>query len=319
MIRRILTLLLFAIGAPAALILPASDAGVARAQNPQPNWIAGSYTVAAGPNNITTRLPPALYRYKIAWVSDRPGGAGFMVSNGSAWVSDQGATGSAATLTLGTVSTGTAGSSVIITNSGSSSAATFNFTIPRGDTGAAGSNGSNGAAATIAAGTTTTGSAGTNASVTNVGSSSTAVFNFTIPRGDVGATGNTGATGPVGPSVISSPNTRSLSLATAYQATDTSKPAFVTVVIECTATVTIGSAQANTMELIVGSTNGVASGTGTLADTFRSDLSVSIVISLGWTGRQTLRAQIPAGHFFAVRRTVGTGCSIISAHDQALG
>lgn len=49
-----------------------------------------------------------------------------------------GATGSAATVTLGTVTTGAAGSSVSITNSGTTSAAVFNFTIPRGDTGATG-------------------------------------------------------------------------------------------------------------------------------------------------------------------------------------
>lgn len=59
----------------------------------------------------------------------------------------------------------------------------------KGDTGAAG------AAATIAVGTTTTGAEGTNASVTNSGTSSAAVFDFTIPRG---ATGATGATGPAG-------------------------------------------------------------------------------------------------------------------------
>lgn len=58
-----------------------------------------------------------------------------------------------------------------------------------------GSSGS-GSTATIAVGTTTTGDAGTNASVVNVGTNETAVFNFTIPRG---ATGATGATGPEGP------------------------------------------------------------------------------------------------------------------------
>jgi collagen type VII alpha len=53
-----------------------------------------------------------------------------------------------------------------------------------------------GQAATIAVGTTTTGAAGSSASVTNSGTSSAAVFNFTVPRG---ATGATGATGPQGP------------------------------------------------------------------------------------------------------------------------
>ena len=43
-----------------------------------------------------------------------------------------------------------------------------------------------GTAATIAVGTTTTGAAGTNASVTNSGTSSAAVFNFVIPQGVAG-------------------------------------------------------------------------------------------------------------------------------------
>jgi hypothetical protein len=62
----------------------------------------------------------------------------------------------------------------------------------KGDTGATGS------AATIAVGTTTTGAAGSNASVTNSGTSSNAVFNFAIPQGAKGDTGATGATGAKG-------------------------------------------------------------------------------------------------------------------------
>lgn len=55
--------------------------------------------------------------------------------------------------------------------------------------GPAGTNGSNGAAATISVGSVTTGAAGSSASVSNVGTSSAAVFNFTIPRGNTGASG----------------------------------------------------------------------------------------------------------------------------------
>jgi hypothetical protein len=67
--------------------------------------------------------------------------------------------------------------------------------------------GPQGAGATITIGTTLTGNPGTGAQVTNSGTSTDAVFNFVIPRGDVGATGPTGptgatgATGPVGPGV----------------------------------------------------------------------------------------------------------------------
>lgn len=112
----------------------------------------------------------------------------------------QGNPGTAATIAAGTTTTGAAGTSAAVVNSGTSSAAVFNFTIPKGDTGATGptgSTGSPGAAATVAAGTTTTGAAGTSASVINSGTSSAAVFNFTIPRGDVGATGATGSAATV--------------------------------------------------------------------------------------------------------------------------
>lgn len=53
-------------------------------------------------------------------------------------VSVKGDTGDAATIAVGTVTTGAAGSSVIITNAGDANNAVFNFTIPKGDTGASG-------------------------------------------------------------------------------------------------------------------------------------------------------------------------------------
>jgi hypothetical protein len=73
-----------------------------------------------------------------------------------------------------------------------------------GPQGAPGTNGTNGTAATIAVGTTTTGAQGTQASVNNSGSSSAAVFNFTVPQGYQGATGATGAQGAAGVSISGS-------------------------------------------------------------------------------------------------------------------
>lgn len=61
-----------------------------------------------------------------------------------------------------------------------------------GATGPQGPAGADGAAATISVGTVTTGEPGTSASVTNSGTSSAAVFNFTIPRGDTGPQGEPG-------------------------------------------------------------------------------------------------------------------------------
>ncbi len=136
--------------------------------------------------------------------------------------------GSAGTITVGTVTTGAPGSSVTVTNSGTSTAAILNFSIPagaagatgaagaqgaagaagakgdKGDTGnagaagSAGATGAAGAAATIAVGTVTTLSPGASATVSNAGSSSAATFNFGIPAGAAGATGATGATGAAG-------------------------------------------------------------------------------------------------------------------------
>lgn len=58
-----------------------------------------------------------------------------------------------------------------------------------------GQDGQDGTAATIAVGTTSTGAAGTSASVTNVGTDSAAVLNFVIPKGDKGDTGDRGPAG----------------------------------------------------------------------------------------------------------------------------
>lgn len=59
-----------------------------------------------------------------------------------------------------------------------------------------GDNGTPGTAATITVGTTNTGAAGSNASVTNSGTASAAVFNFSVPRGEKGDTG-TGTLGNI--------------------------------------------------------------------------------------------------------------------------
>ena len=109
-----------------------------------------------------------------------------------------GADGAAATIGTPTITTGLAGTEASVTNSGTSSAAVFDFVIPRGDAGTNGNNGTNGndgedgAAATIEDPTITTGLAGTEASVTNSGTSSAAVFDFVIPRGDPGTPGTNG-------------------------------------------------------------------------------------------------------------------------------
>jgi microcystin-dependent protein len=115
------------------------------------------------------------------------------------------------TVNAGTTATLSPGQPAAVTQRGTPTAVIFDFAIPQGAVGATGPAGATGptgptgaagTAATVAAGTTNTGLPGTNAAVTNSGSTSAAVFNFTIPRGDVGAVGPAGpqgATGPQGP------------------------------------------------------------------------------------------------------------------------
>jgi hypothetical protein len=71
-------------------------------------------------------------------------------------------------------------------------------TGPQGIQGIQGPQGPQGVAGSISVGTTTTSSPGGNASVANSGTSTAAVFNFIIPRGETGPTGATGATGATG-------------------------------------------------------------------------------------------------------------------------
>ena len=103
--------------------------------------------------------------------------------------------GDAATLSLGTVSTGAAGSNAAITNTGTAGAATFNFTLPRGDKG---ETGNTGPANTLTIAGVTTGSAGSSASVSVGGTAPNQTLTFTIPRGDTGATGEQGLKGDTG-------------------------------------------------------------------------------------------------------------------------
>jgi hypothetical protein len=141
-------------------------------------------------------------------------------ANTSQWVdAATGTVGSAATIAVGTTTTGNAGTSASVTNIGTSSAATFDFSIPRGtivalgstttvnpnvnpsltDTGTSGNatyNFSLPRASAVSVGSTTTGSPGSSASVANTGTNGDTILGFTIPRGDTGTTGATGAMGP---------------------------------------------------------------------------------------------------------------------------
>ena len=119
-----------------------------------------------------------------------------MVSKGD--IGATGAVGSAGTVTIGTTTTGSAGGTASVPNSGTSSEAVLNLNIPKavsgatgiqGPQGQTGSTGATGAGATVGIGSVSTLAEGASATVTNIGSATAAVFNFGIPMGQTGAQG----------------------------------------------------------------------------------------------------------------------------------
>ena len=114
----------------------------------------------------------------------------------------QGIPGNAATIRVGMVSQGDPDTPPIIRNVGTDTDAVLNFIIPRGekgDTGPQGPQGISGNAATIQIGSVSQGEPDTLPIVTNSGTDTAAVLNFTIPRGEKGDMGPQGPQGPQGP------------------------------------------------------------------------------------------------------------------------
>lgn len=122
---------------------------------------------------------------------------------------------------LGSLSASTSVTSIVAT---SSSVVTLTFsgsttgtcTISTGSQGPAGIDGTDGAAATIAVGTVTTGAAGSSATVVNAGTPAAGVFDFTIPRGATGAPGSAHSFGGVfdGAGVVLTPGSTAVSYMT---------------------------------------------------------------------------------------------------------
>jgi hypothetical protein len=112
------------------------------------------------------------------------------------------------TVDAGTTSTLSPGQPAAVTQRGTPTAVIFDFAIPEGDVGATGPAGAQGpqgtpgAAATITAGNTSTSAPGSNALVTQRGTAQAAIFDFAIPRGDVGATGLNAFTITSGPFTV---------------------------------------------------------------------------------------------------------------------
>lgn len=116
----------------------------------------------------------------------------------------KGETGDAATITVGSTTTGEPGTSASVVNSGTSSDAVLDFVIPKGskgDKGDTGATGATGPANTLSIGTV---QGGETADATITGDAPNQTLNLTLPKGDKG---DTGAQGPAGAGVVAGGST----------------------------------------------------------------------------------------------------------------
>ena len=103
---------------------------------------------------------------------------------------EPGRDGESATIEVASTSTLPAGSAATVTNVGTTSQASLAFGIPKGDKGDTGATGADGDAATITVGQVETLQPNQPAYVQNVGSSTEAIFNIGIPKGEKGDSGS---------------------------------------------------------------------------------------------------------------------------------
>lgn len=154
----------------------------------------------------------------------------------------------------------------------------------------------------------------------------------TGPQGPAGATGSqgpagaTGATGPAGAAGGSynpqAPVSRTVTVATAYQHIDTTKPYKVQVNARATQTVTLAGTVADRVELRIGPTAAsVAPGGsgGFSVGVWESGITgIAVMIGAAVQDGGQVTADVPTGWYFQVNRLAGTSATIVSCFTQAM-
>jgi len=183
---------------------------------------------------------------------------------------------------------------------------------PQGAVGATGATGSTGA----------TGPAGATGAQGPQGATG-----LTGAQGPQGLTGATGATGPQGPAGtpaaqfnFGTPNSRTLALSTAYQATDSTKAAIASISPQCTASISLTGGSTCTIQARLGGST-LSCTTGTVVATWTNGNTGTLTVGLALN--QIIGApgsiNVPIGGYFILCQTSGTGATITTAVDQSAG
>lgn len=119
---------------------------------------------------------------------------------------------------------------------------------------------------------------------------------------------------------LGSPNGLSLSLATAFQASDPTKMALVSVNITSTANFSLAGGTTNSADILIGPTAAVAAGTGNVMGKYSNSILGTIAAGLNMNSvmSNAYFVFLPKGWYCAIRQTQGN-VTITSAFDQAIG
>lgn len=115
-------------------------------------------------------------------------------------------------------------------------------------------------------------------------------------------------------------NARTISLSTAYQATDNTKAAVVSLSPQCTASISLAGGSTCTIQARVG-TNSLTCSSGSVVATWTNGNTGTLTIGLALN--QIIGApgnvNLPIGGYFTLCQTAGTGATITTAVDQSAG
>lgn len=119
---------------------------------------------------------------------------------------------------------------------------------------------------------------------------------------------------------MGAPGARTLALATAYQGLTPANITMITINLTSTANFSLSGGTTNSADILMGPTNAVASGTGTVMAKYSNSVTGTIALGLNMNSvmANAYSFILPAGYYFAIRQIAGT-ITITSAFDQAFG